>query len=57
MREKNVRVFVTVITTIATAKMPDPDEGKVMVPVYDIPMMSDEKWNRIADQKKKKVTA
>lgn len=28
-------------------------DGKVMVPIYNIPMMSDEEWNRLAEQNRK----
>lgn len=28
-------------------------KGKVMVPLYNIPMMTDEEWNQLAEQNQK----
>lgn len=42
-----------VIVMQEEAEKPENNEdGKVMVPLYNIPMMSDERWNELAGRKR-----
>lgn len=57
MRENNIKIWGVIIKPERTIEPPEPEEGKVMVPLYNIPMMSDERWNELARQQRRAVTA
>lgn len=57
MRENKIKIWRVIITSKGTVEPQELEEGKVMVPLYNIPMMSDERWNELARNQRKAVTA
>lgn len=57
MSENRMRLQEIIIISEKTIIPPEPEEGKTMVPLYNIPMMTDERWNELADSQRKAVTA
>lgn len=53
MSGNSIKLRGVIIASKRTVEPPEPGEGKIMVPLYNIPMMSDEEWNRLADQNQK----
>lgn len=47
-----------IIVMLKEAEKPENNEdGKVMVPLYNIPMMSDERWNELAGRQRMEAKA
>lgn len=53
MSGNSIKLRGVIIVSKRTVAPPEPEEGKTMVPLYDIPMMSDEQWNQLAEQNRK----
>lgn len=53
MKLNNMLIIVMPKEDTKTAR---PENGRIKVPLYNIPMMSDDRWNELASRKRSEAT-